>query len=68
MTFETPGDGIVAGLAAIGGAFAVIAVLTLVLAVAPAIAWFCLNFVAGFGLSFWQCVGIGWFASFATAS
>jgi hypothetical protein len=38
----------------------VLAFLVLGIALWPVFAWFCLNFVAGFALSFWQVVGIGW--------
>lgn len=47
---------------AAGVAIGVLLILVLAAAIWPVVAWFCLNFVAGFGLSFWQIVGLGWLA------
>lgn len=48
--------------------FIVIAVVLLAIALWPLAAWFCLNVVAGLGLSFWQLVGIGWFAGLTSGT
>lgn len=57
-----PRDALVEGLAAIGGLTVFLGILAIVACAWPVIAFICLNFVAGLGLSFWQIVGIGWLA------